>query len=292
MKRKPLSLRDYAKDICLLEPFFTDRTGVENEAQIVAALLTELQVQDSSAKDYVARRRLLHAQINTLPPQTLTPNGIRRLDRLLQLELQQKKVTAAEDLLSGLDSSRGSTAVTVWQGDITTLKVDAIVNAANSQLRGCWQPLHRCIDNAIHSAAGVQLRDDCDLIMRKQNFLEPTGTAKITRGYNLPAKFVLHTVGPIVRNQVTAQNQTDLSDAYMSCLDICKEVKEIRSVAFCCISTGVFGYPQQEAAEVAFRKVQDWVKHNPDALDLVVFNVFTDNDKIIYNSLEELKDES
>ncbi|MEM9777405.1 MAG: protein-ADP-ribose hydrolase, partial [Chloroflexota bacterium] len=175
--------------------------------------------------------------------------------------------------------------IALWQGDITSLKVDGIVNAANNRLLGCFQPLHSCIDNAIHTQAGVQLRDDCQTIMQKQAVPEPTGIAKITRAYNLPSKFVLHTVGPIVQGALTAKHDSDLRSAYTSCLDLSAEIDVIRSLAFCCISTGVFGYPQDKAAATAYQTVCSWLDQHPGRFDHIIFNVFTDQDRVLYESL-------
>ena len=174
----------------------------------------------------------------------------------------------------------------LWQGDITRLKVDAIVNAANAQLLGCFHPLHKCIDNAIHSAAGVQLREECHQLMQQQGHLEPTGTAKITKAYNLPCKHVIHTVGPIIPNGIpTAFQQEQLASCYRSILQLADE-KRLESVAFCCISTGEFRFPNQLAAEIAVKTVSDFfVEHPGSSIKQVVFNVFKDMDKRIYEGI-------
>lgn len=283
--KKGLHIGDYAKDINLYDAFLLISTGKGNKEQIVTDLLTELNETRGLKLSYAEKRRLLHARINTLPANTFSSDAINKLNELLQIELKEKNSTSAEMLKQESTLSIGKTKLAVWQGDISTLKVDAIVNAANNQMLGCWQPLHACIDNVIHTAAGVQLRDDCNVIMQKQGFAEPTGTAKITRAYNLPSKFVLHTVGPIVRNELTAQNKSDLASAYTSCLEVGKEMLAIKSIAFCCISTGVFGYPAENAAKLAFSSVSNWLENNPGYFDLVVFNVFSQNDRTIYESL-------
>lgn len=168
----------------------------------------------------------------------------------------------------------------LWQGDITTLAVDAIVNAANDQLLGCFRPLHSCIDNMIHTMAGVALRERCFTIMQAQGHAEATGQAKITPAYNLPCRYVLHTVGPIVRGALTPQTQGQLASCYRSCLDLAA-AKGCQSLAFCCISTGVFGFPKKEAAHIAVTNVSQWLRqHEPIE---VVFNVFTEEDYRIYN---------
>ncbi len=287
-----LNIQDYATDIDLFTPFAAQParlSSAEREA-IVDALLAELthvtnQFSKVEAAQYAEKRRLLHAALNPLEPHFLQPNAIAKLDALLQAELAETPVTTAQALQAAASLTVNATKIALWQGDITTLAVDAIVNAANNRLLGCFQPLHSCIDNAIHTKAGVQLRDDCNVIMQKQNMPEPTGMAKLTRAYNLPSKFVLHTVGPIVKEQLTDQHVAELAQAYVSCLDTCAEIEQIRSVAFCCISTGVFGYPIAEAAKTAYATVCNWLKHHPDALDLVVFNVFSERDYGVYAEL-------
>lgn len=169
----------------------------------------------------------------------------------------------------------------VWQGDITTLKIDAIVNAANSRFLGCMQANHDCIDNIIHTKAGVQVRLDCAEIIRQQGRNEGVGKAKITRGYNLPAKYIIHTVGPQIRRlPVSKMNQDLLAKCYLSCLKLADQ-HSLNHVAFCCISTGVFAFPQDEAAEIAVRTVESYLKETNSTLK-VVFNVFTDKDLQLY----------
>lgn len=172
-------------------------------------------------------------------------------------------------------------------GNITDFEVDAIANAANGQLLGCRIPNHRCIDNAIHSAAGPRLRDDCATIMAGQRHLEPIGQAKVTRAYALPSRFVLHTVGPqlVPGFAPTPQEQAALSGCYRSCLNVAASVGSIRSVAICGISTGAFAYPKQAAASVALSTVSDWLESNPDALDLVIINCFSREDANHYRRL-------
>ena len=175
----------------------------------------------------------------------------------------------------------------LWQGDITRLAVDAIVNAANSQLLGCFIPCHGCIDNAIHTAAGVQLRQNCFDIMQKQKHAEPTGSAKITSAYNLPSKYVIHTVGPIIHGDLTQEDWGLLAACYKSCLDIAAEHK-LNSIAFCCISTGEFHFPNKEAAEIAVQTVKkDYLRQNTASIDRIVFNVFKDMDFNIYKNLNK-----
>ncbi|MCI1654792.1 MAG: protein-ADP-ribose hydrolase [Lachnospiraceae bacterium] len=175
--------------------------------------------------------------------------------------------------------------LSLWQGDITTLRADAIVNAANSQMLGCFSPLHGCIDNMIHTMAGAELREKCCQIMRAQGHEEPTGRAKITPGYNLPARFVIHTVGPIVSGRVTGKDKELLASCYRSVLSIASD-HQLESVAFCCISTGVFHFPQDKAAEIAVSTVRSWLDAHPETtVRRVIFNVFKDSDRDIYRKI-------
>ena len=201
---------------------------------------------------------------------------------VLRAITREKGVTDGESLATVKSDSR----LAIWQGDITTLKVDAIVNAANSQMLGCFVPRHYCIDNAIHTMAGVELREKCLEIMRAQGHEEPAGQAKITPGYNLPAKYVLHTVGPIVSGPLTMAHRSLLSSCYRACLSLATEYG-CRTVAFCCISTGVFHFPPPEAAAIAAKTVRAYLDDHPAALGKVVFNVFTDSDRRLYEALLE-----
>ncbi|WP_308403341.1 macro domain-containing protein [Streptomyces sp. BV286] len=157
-----------------------------------------------------------------------------------------------------------------------------MVNAANSHLLGCFRPQHLCIDNALHSVAGPHLREDCHTIFTTQGAPEPTGTAKITRGYHLPARHVLHTVGPVVQGRPHAHDAQALASSYRACLDLAAEVETIRTLAFCAVSTGVFGHPKEEAAPVALRTVDAWIAAHPGRFDRVVFTVFEDDDELAY----------
>lgn len=180
--------------------------------------------------------------------------------------------------------------LSLWQGDITRLQVGAIVNAANSQMLGCFVPCHRCIDNAIHSAAGMQLREECSHIMQEKRmrfgrqYEEPVGSAVLTKAYNLPCEHVIHTVGPIVYGELTDALREDLRRCYESVLLCCAE-HGIRTVAFCCISTGEFHFPNGEAAEIAVKAVTDFLESHGDAMDRVIFNVFKDSDREIYERI-------
>ena len=171
----------------------------------------------------------------------------------------------------------------IRDSDITTLAADAIVNAANSQMLGCFVPCHGCIDNAIHTYAGVQLRMECAHLMAEQKGEEPTGRAKITKAYNLPCRYVLHTVGPIIYGPITQTDRGLLASCYRSCLSLAAN-NGLNSVAFCCISTGEFHFPNEVAAEIAIQTVREWQLQNPDKIE-VIFNVFKDSDYAIYKRL-------
>ena len=171
----------------------------------------------------------------------------------------------------------------LWQGDITRLECGAIVNAANSGMTGCYVPCHACIDNCIHTFAGIQLRLDCAQLMERQGYEEPAGQAKITLGYNLPCDYVLHTVGPIIEDRVTPEDERLLASCYRSCLELVQQ-NGVESIAFCCISTGVFHFPNQRAAEIAVATVRQFKAETVSEMK-VIFNVFKDLDLEIYRRL-------
>jgi O-acetyl-ADP-ribose deacetylase (regulator of RNase III) len=236
------------------------------------------QLPDNNAE----KRKLLRVLSNIRPPRPLSKLFIEMQDAELKRQAQVKGIVELHEIQSISQFPKFK----LWQGDITCLKVDAIVNAANSQMLGCFSPLHGCIDNAIHSAAGIQLRLECDEIMRKQGFPEPAGNAKITDGYNLPAKYIIHTVGPIVNNDcVTIDDENLLVSCYRSCLAVADQNK-LESIAFCCISTGEFRFPNQRAAEIAVNTVLNYFDENKSTnINAVVFNVFKDLDYAIYKEL-------
>ncbi|MFF0156673.1 macro domain-containing protein [Streptomyces sp. NPDC005263] len=232
-------------------------------------------------------RRVLRALLTVRDPGPL-PEGVdQELDALLGAERHLRPTVSAlepptiEEEFPGTAFRAASEAV-LWRGDITTLAADAVVNAANSQLLGCFRPQHPCIDNALHNAAGPHLRDDCHTIITAQQAPEPTGTAKITRGYHLPARYVLHTVGPVVQGRPHARDAQALASSYRACLDLAAEVETVRTLAFCAVSTGVFGYPKEEAAPIALDTVADWIAARPGRFDRVVFTVFADDDERAY----------
>lgn len=229
-------------------------------------------------KNLAEQRMLLRALMNVRAPKPIDENFIQVQNEYLQEVIEEKGVTDLHDLTPVKDN------LYVWQGDITTLRCDAIVNAANSQMTGCYIPGHACIDNCIHTYAGVQLRYNCFQKMQKQGFEEPTGQAKITLAYNLPCRYVLHTVGPIINGHLTKKDCDLLAGCYTSCLQLAADC-HLESVAFCCISTGVFHFPNEKAAEIAIASTTDFLKQNDTTVKKVVFNVFKENDKQIYERL-------
>lgn len=224
--------------------------------------------------------RLLRSLFNVRPPYPASPEFLDIQDEYLGEMIRERGITDGDSLPPAASDPR----LVLWQGDITSLRCDAIVNAANSALLGCWQPCHSCIDNIIHSFAGVQLRIKCSELMEAQGHEEETGKAKITPAYNLPSKFVLHTVGPIILGELEEEDCRLLADCYRSCLSLASE-NGLRSVAFCCISTGVFRFPQERAAEIAVKTVKAFLDHSETSLKRVIFNVFKDSDWEIYSNI-------
>lgn len=225
------------------------------------------------------RFQLLRGLMNVRPPMPAGDEFLRVQDEFLRQMTEEKGIVDALALTPCARHPR----LYLWQGDITTLRCDAIVNAANSQLLGCFSPGHACIDNMIHTMSGVQLRLACDEIMRAQGHEEPTGRAKLTPGFNLPARYVLHTVGPIIYDRVTEKEEALLASCYRSCLTLAAE-KGLASVAFCCVSTGVFRFPADRAAEIAVETVETFLRR-PTSVRQVIFNVFKDSDLEIYRRL-------
>ena len=235
-------------------------------------------------KDREGRQRLLRSLMNIRMPGRMSPETLRVQDAYLLERAKEKGIVSPEDI----PVTEG--AISVWQGDITRLAVDAIVNAANSQMLGCFVPMHTCIDNCIHTFAGVQLRAECN---RQMNLLraeygpdyeQPTAVPMLTDAYNLPAKKVIHIVGPIVSGPLTPALEHDLASCYTNTLDLCAE-NGLRSVAFCCISTGVFHFPPERAAQIAVKTVRQWLSGHDSVMDRVIFNVFSDKDANIYAQL-------
>lgn len=241
-------------------------------------LIKTLNSNVAIPQDKKGKEDLLRTLMNVWEVEELPDEFYRLQDEYLQEKLAQTELTNLEQL------TEVEKNIYLWQGDITTLKVDAIVNAANKALLGCFIPHHRCIDNAIHSKAGVQLRRECFDIMQKQGEYEKTGQAKLTSGYNLPAKYVLHTVGPIIYDKVEESDKELLASCYRNCLELAVK-NGIKSVAFCCISTGEFRFPNELAAEIAVSTVRTFLKNHPESEIKVVFNVFKDSDFDIYRKI-------
>lgn len=256
-------------------------THEEKRIYLIRELLAELpDCSGMGIPDHEGeQKRLLRSLMNIRPPRPVSDQFLRIQDEYLREEAARKGITDAAALpASGLDSR-----LLLWKGDITTLKIDAIVNAANSSLRGCFIPCHSCVDNIIHSVSGIQLRLDCDRIMKEQGYDEPTGRAKITPAYNLPSRYVIHTVGPIVTGRLTDKHCRQLADCYQSCLELAAK-NGLKSIAFCCISTGEFHFPRERAAEIAVQTVVDYLAADR-RIEKVVFNVFKQEDYDIYRKL-------
>lgn len=248
-------------------------------------LIRELLAEEPEYKnihipeDKKGQEDLLRSLMNVRMPKPVSENFLKVQHEYLQKERDMRGVVDSEKLAPAGADER----IAVWQGDITTLKVDAIVNAANSALRGCFHPLHSCIDNMIHSRSGIQLRLLCDKIMNKQGYEEPAGRAKITPAFNLPSKYILHTVGPIIYGHVTKKDRELLASCYRSCLALAVE-NGCKSIAFCCISTGEFHFPNDQAARIAVETVKSFLDEKMPPIR-VIFDVFKDVDLKLYENL-------
>ena len=229
--------------------------------------------------DKKGQENLLRSLMNIRPPKPVSEEFLEIQDEYLTERNRERGITDIADLKPVKSDAR----LYIWQGDITTLKCDAVVNACNSQMLGCFSPMHACIDNFIHTYAGVELRLKMYEIMTKQGHEEETGKAKITSGYNLPAKYILHTVGPIIQWTVTKEDEALLASCYRECLKLAADTGAA-SVAFCCLSTGVFRFPQQRAAEIAVSTVKQYLDKD-SRIKKVIFNVFKDEDLKIYQRL-------
>ena len=284
------ALDRYAAAIRLHEPFVPFRapsgiTEAQARRQALEWLLGEHGRTIDPAPPDVEADVLIRNLLTIRRPGGIPETVQACLDRILAARVRARGVVAPDEVAAGSGPSAtiSGTTTKVWRGDITRLSVDAIVNAANAELLGCFRPGHACIDNAIHSTAGPRLRDDCACIIEIQGHPEESGDAKITRAYHLPARFVLHTVGPVVAGgRVQEPHERALASSYRSCLELAHATPSLRTLAFCAISTGVFGYPKDRAAGVALRTVSDWLSGHPGAFDLVVFNVFSDADQRAY----------
>lgn len=234
--------------------------------------------------DTEGKRRILRSLMNIRMPKKLDDSVLTVQDEYLRERVLENGIVT----LSEIPVIRNG--MSIWQGDITRLAVDAIVNAANSQMLGCFVPMHTCIDNCIHTFAGVQLRAECSRQMNQlrikygKDYEQPTAVPMLTDAYNLPAKKVIHIVGPIVQYELTPELEMGLADCYLNTLDMCLD-NNLRSVAFCCISTGVFHFPNKRAAQIAVSTVDSWLSQHPGAMERVIFNVFKDEDKKYYEEL-------
>ena len=303
---KSLDLNEYNSLVDLDIPFQVSESTLKDEIKRIALvkdlikyLKSELPKShrlyffDEQASPYKENRDILYSLLTIREPKPLPSWFNSKLDGLLQQEALERGITKSYDLprvfqMFPESSYKAANRFVLWLGDITTLQIDAIVNAANKSLLGCFRPFHRCIDNAIHTVAGPRLREDCNNIIENQGCPEETGWAKVTRGYNLPAKFVLHTVGPILdknMTKVSPKQEKELSNCYISCLNLAHQIPAIRSISFCSISTGIFGFPIVPAAKIATQTVDIWLENNPNAFDFIVFDVFSDHDYDIYENL-------
>ena len=256
-------------------------TQTERRLWLIRELLRE-KTNDMDLRvpaDKEGQEKLLRSLFNLRLPKPISDDFLTVQDEYLREETEEKGITDIDSL------TPAEPGIYLWQGDITTLACDAIVNAANSGMLGCFCPCHGCIDNAIHTFSGVQLRLACAGIMKKQGHEEATGGAKITPAYNLPCRYVLHTVGPIVGGRLTKQDCTLLASCYHSCLALAEQ-NGVQSLAFPCISTGEFHFPNEKAAEIAVQTVRDYQARTNSRMK-VIFNVFKDRDNEIYRGLLE-----
>ena len=254
-------------------------THEEQRVYLIQELLAEERYKNISIPvDEKEQKDLLRSLMNVRMPKPLSQDFFKIQDKYLQTERDMRGIIESEEL----PSIPGDPRMVLWQGDITTLKVDAIVNAANSALLGCFRPLHTCIDNIVHSRSGIQLRLFCYDMMSKQGHEEPAGQAKITPAFNLPSKYILHTVGPVIGGAVRKQDCEALASCYRSCLELAVK-NNCQSIAFCCISTGEFHFPNEKAAEIAIQTVTSFLNTRKENIR-VIFNVFKNIDLHIYQN--------
>lgn len=254
-------------------------THQEQRLYLLRELLVEAPRRIPIPADEQGQKDLLRALMNVREPKPISQDFLKIQDEYLKAERNLRGVVDGWSL----PSIPSNPNIVLWQGDITTLTVDAIVNAANSKLRGCFYPCHSCIDNIVHSRSGIQLRLLCDDIMNRQGYDEPTGKAKITPAFNLPSRYILHTVGPIVSGRVTRRDRALLASCYRACLTLAVQ-KGCKSIAFCCISTGEFHFPNEEAAGIAIAAVENFLRNGNEPIR-VIFDVFKDVDLRIYQKL-------
>lgn len=246
----------------------------ERRTRLIKYLLEERNESIGIPSDEGSQKRMLRALLNVRPPMPVSAEFLSLQDEYLTERRNERGVTDVINLAY-------TDGISLLKGDITTLNADAIVNAANSAMLGCFHPLHNCIDNAIHTFAGVQVRLDCNDIMKGRE--AENGEVVVTKAYNLPSRFIFHTVGPVVCGRVTKENEADLAKCYLKCLSKADEMK-LHSIAFCCISTGVFGYPKEEAALLAVKVVQQYKAQTASSLK-IIFDVFTENDYELYRRI-------
>ena len=251
----------------------------ERRKWLIRKLLDEnIQYRDYKIPDDIQEQKMmLRSLMNVRMPKDIDEEFLAVQDAYLQQVQEEKGVVTLEDM------EELQPGLYIWKGDITRLQVGAIVNAANSGMTGCYQPCHSCIDNCIHTYAGIQLRNYCDNMMRQQGYEEPTGQAKITPAFNLPCDYVIHTVGPIVQGRLTGKHEKLLASCYESCLRTAEE-HGVKSIAFCCISTGVFMFPNEKAAQIAVQTVREFKEKTNSGIQ-VIFNVFKEEDERIYRRL-------
>ncbi len=269
--RRELDLTPYPRPQAL----FTAEEKSDACDRLLKYLVRERGLIVAYSADYARKRQLVRRYMNERGAYPVPGEILSLQDGLLWTESVERGIVDAADIP---EQRKG---IALWEGDIIRLNADAIVNAANSSLLGCFSPGHNCIDNVIHSAAGMQLRADCARIIACMGEEERTGDAKITRAYNLPSRYVLHTVGPMIAHGVKESDRLQLRSSYMSCLELAVEMG-LKSVAFCCISTGVFGFPHGEAAEIAVGAVLNWKMQNPEREMKIIFNTFQKEDTAIY----------
>ena len=286
-----MQLKHYASHIHLFDPWpIQDQQSVTldsivDKLTVDPTLSIYAQRYPAPTKSIEQKEQWVRTMLTLRPAGYYDETLFKAIDLWLTNRNQSKVLTDISQLKVLRQHDSGA-QLFLWQGDITTLKVDAIVNAANSQMQGCFQPFHACIDNAIHSVAGPRLREDCHTIIKLQGTEELTSKAKITRGYNLPAKFVLHTVGPIIPSgsQLTDDDREALANCYTRCLELAAECNNIESMAFCAISTGVFGFPKEEAAVIAVKAVNEWLNHHDHPFKRLIFNTFDNHTTTLYQN--------
>ena len=266
---------------------------LSNETSKYTETIKELLYLDNEYKNNekirIKEKFKIYRKFNSLREPGYIPDSYIQDESFLLELTKQKGIVEISDInpISKFNSSIFNN-IYLWKGDITRLKINAIVNAANNKLLGCWQPLHNCIDNIIFSYSGIQLRNEMNEIMKKIGPYEQTGKARISKGYYLPSDYIIHTVGPYVNGPLTEKHKELLTSSYKSILELAKE-KNIKSLAFCCISTGVFNFPNEEAANIAIKTVIDFLEKNKKLNMKIIFCVYKDIDEIIYNNILKQK---